>query len=592
MPRSLARRLRLSSIIMKLAAVALDYDGTLTVGGGLSRRIVDTIGRVRSRGIRVLLVTGRRLPHLAADTEIGMFDAVVAENGAVLQFPATGRHVLLGHPSSQPFVDELARRGVPFTRGECVIETDAAHAGTVLDAIHALEQPHILSFNRGRLMVLPPGVAKSTGLRQALFELRLSVHNTVGIGNAENDHDLLDACELGAAVGWGSAALKAIADETIDGPGPEAVADYLERISEIPRLAVGRAGRHRVWLGTMLNGDPVTLTIRGRTLIVAGEPGTGKSLLAGLLCEQFILQGYSLVILDPEGDYRSLETLPNVTVFGGDDPPPAPRQALHALRHPGETLIVDLSRLDARDKQHYIRTILPVLASERRRTGLPHKIVVDEAHQFLSGPVVGTLVDAELGGYIWITYRVSQLDASICAKDAVRLVTRESEPAEIDALSALCGAALDPAVLRSIDQDEAVLLPGPDESGGELVRFRVGRRLTLHVRHRQKYFDMPVGDAQAFVFGSGPAAGPRARSFREFVGLLSTQPATRLRGHCERHDFSRWVRDVFRDGLLAARLFEIEAHIREEDARGLAEAVARAIRARYEFCPEPAAALQ
>jgi hypothetical protein len=32
-------------------------------------------------------------------------------------------------------------------------------------------------------------------LRQALLALRISIHNTVGIGDAENDHDLLDACE-------------------------------------------------------------------------------------------------------------------------------------------------------------------------------------------------------------------------------------------------------------------------------------------------------------------------------------------------------------------------------------------------------------
>ena len=63
-----------------------------------------------------------------------------------------------------------------------------------------LEQPLILAFNRGRLMVLPQAIAKSTGLRQALLALRVSIHNTVGIGDAENDHDLLDACEVGVAV--------------------------------------------------------------------------------------------------------------------------------------------------------------------------------------------------------------------------------------------------------------------------------------------------------------------------------------------------------------------------------------------------------
>ena len=117
-----------------------------------------------------------------------------------------------------------------------------------------------------------------------------------------------------------------------------------------------------------------------------------------------------------------------------------------------------------------------------------------------------------------------------------------------------------------------------------MVRFRMAPRVTPHVRHRQKYFDMPVGEAQAFVFSGGGALGPRVRSFREMVGLLATESAARLRGHCERHDFSRWVRDVFRDGLLAARLHEIEGRVRDQDPRGVADALAQAIRARYEFC--------
>jgi hydroxymethylpyrimidine pyrophosphatase-like HAD family hydrolase len=569
---------------MKLAAIALDYDGTLTRDGTLSRAVIEAIGGARCKGIRVLLVTGRRLAHLAADTEIGMFDAVVAENGAIVEFPASGRHVRLGHPTAPAFVDELTRRGLAYVRGECVIETDAAAAGAILDVVRRLELPYILAFNRGRLMVLSPGIAKSTGLRQALFELGASVHNTIAIGDAENDHDLLDACELGVAVAWGSPALKAIADEVVEGDGPDAVADYLQRIAASPRLAVGRAGRHRITLGAEPTGDPVTLGVRGRTVIIAGEPGTGKSRVAGLLCEQFILQGYSLAILDPEGDYRALQGLPHVTLAGGEDPPPTPRQVVHALRHPGETIVIDLSRQTGRDKQQYLQTVLPLLAVERRRTGFPHKIVVDEAHQFLAGPDTGTLIDAELGGYVWVTYRVSQLARAVCAEDAVRIVTHESEASEVAALARLCGAPLDAAVLGGLAQEEAVLLPGPDESGGRMVRFRVGPRLTPHVRHRQKYFDMPVAETQAFVFGGGANPGARVRSFREFVTFVGGEPAPRLRGYCERHDFSRWVRDVFRDGQLAARLHEIEARVRDEDPRRVADALTQAIRARYEFC--------
>jgi len=42
--------------------------------------------------------------------------------------------------------------------------------------------------------------------------------------------------------------------------------------------------------------------------------------------------------------------------------------------------------------------------------------------------------------------------------------------------------------------------PGPFESDTSLKRFRVGPRLTTHVRHRQKYAEMPVCLDQEFVF--------------------------------------------------------------------------------------------
>jgi hydroxymethylpyrimidine pyrophosphatase-like HAD family hydrolase len=567
---------------VKLAAIAVDYDGTLTLDGRLSPTMLDAIGRVRCRGIRMVLVTGRRLAHLSADTEIGMFDAVVAENGAVVQFPATGRHVLLAAPMSDPFVTELARSGVAVTRGECLIETEAVAAPRVLEVVRALEQPYILAFNRQRLMVLPQGIAKSTGLRRAIFELGVSMHNTVGIGNAENDHDLLGACEIGVAVGWGSPALRAVADDVIAGDGPDAVAAFIDRVSTQARLPVGTARRHTVPLGHRLDGSVAALGIRGRTVIIAGEPGSGKSQLAGLLCEQFILQRYSLAILDPEGDYRGLEALPNVTATGHDAPVPAARDVRHALRHPGDTLVVDLSHLSAAGKREYVRTMLPVLAAERRRTGLPHKIVLDEAHQFLSDDAA-SLIDAELGGYIWITYRVSQLPTAVCPEDAVRIVTRESEPGEIEALSRLCGVALDARVLAALSTEEAALLPGPDEAHGDTVVVRTHERLTPHVRHRQKYFDAPVAEAHAFVF-TDRLPMVRVRSFSDMVARLAELPAASLRAYCERHDVSRWVRDVFRDHLLAARLFEIERRARDDDPRAVADALVQAIRARYEFC--------
>jgi hydroxymethylpyrimidine pyrophosphatase-like HAD family hydrolase len=286
---------------MKLAAVAIDYDGTIAVNGAFDPRARDAIAQLRLHGIAVVLATGRRLDDLKRVAgQLGCFSAIVAENGAVLYFPESGRRAIIGHAPSPQFVDALQRRGIDIVVGDSVIETDAGRATSVLDVIRALEQPQMLAFNRGRLMVLPPGVAKSIGLARVLATLRLSIHNTIGIGDAENDHDLLDACEVGVAVEWGSPALRVVADEVIPGTGPAAVAPYLRGLAQQVRLSSKQMGRRRLLLGHQHDGQPVHLAIRGRTVLIAGEPGSGKSWLAGLLCEQLILQGYCLCIIDPK----------------------------------------------------------------------------------------------------------------------------------------------------------------------------------------------------------------------------------------------------------------------------------------------------
>ncbi len=576
---------------MNLQALALDYDGTIAVDGVLDPAVRGAIAEAGQHGVLSILVTGRRLADLRAVAgELTCFDAIVAENGAIVEFPSQGQRVVLGRPPARVFLEELRRRAVPFEVGECLLEADARWAGAILEVIRSTEQPLGLAFNRGRLMVLPQGIAKATGLQRALFSLRRTLHNTIGIGDAENDHDLLGACEVGVAVGWGSPALRAVADEVIAGTGPAAVADYIRRVVQEPRLATPDMVRRRLRLGHERNGEEVDLAVRGRAILIAGEPGTGKSWLAGLVCEQSILQGYCLCIIDPEGDYRTLEGLPGVVVLGAEDPLPPAALVRRGLRHPDASVVLDLSKLGHREKCEYVRALLPALAALRRDTGLPHGIVLDEAHQFLGGADAMELIEPELAGYLLVTYRVSLLPGPVRqAGDAVVMVTRETDPAEVGTLLGMCRPArctgVSPDVFQQLTVSEAALLPGAEEAQGRVRRFQMLPRLTPHVRHRSKYLDVPVLDREAFVFTDQGRPGPRAYTLKDLTGLLARLPADRLVDHLRRNDFSRWIAGVFRDPELANDVRTAEQRIDAEDPRTIRDAIVQAIQARYETLP-------
>ena len=116
-------------------------------------------------------------------------------------------------------------------------------------------------------------------------------------------------------------------------------------------------------------------------MLVAGDARSGKSWVAGLLAEQLILYGYSVCVIDPEGDYRPLQALPGVVALGGADPLPRPHDLLHALQHAESSVVMDLSHVDHAQKVQYTQRSLagtrdaqntvpdcPTASSSTRRT--------------------------------------------------------------------------------------------------------------------------------------------------------------------------------------------------------------------------------
>ncbi len=87
---------------MQYLALASDYDGTLATDGQVQGETLAALKRMRESGRKLILVTGRQLEELCqVFPQVDWFDCVVAENGALLHFPASGEEQLLGDLPSE-----------------------------------------------------------------------------------------------------------------------------------------------------------------------------------------------------------------------------------------------------------------------------------------------------------------------------------------------------------------------------------------------------------------------------------------------------------------------------------------------------------
>jgi hydroxymethylpyrimidine pyrophosphatase-like HAD family hydrolase len=204
---------------MKYYALACDYDGTLANHGRVSSKTVKALEKIKNSGRMLLLVTGRELPELLAIfPEIGLFDIVVAENGALLYYPGKGEERPLADEPPKELIDQMSKMNInPFSVGRVIVATWKPHEDTVLKIIRDLGLELQIIFNKDAVMILPSGINKASGLLKALYDLNLSPLNIVAVGDAENDHTFFRAAGFAAAVSNSVPMLKETADLCLKG---------------------------------------------------------------------------------------------------------------------------------------------------------------------------------------------------------------------------------------------------------------------------------------------------------------------------------------------------------------------------------------
>jgi hydroxymethylpyrimidine pyrophosphatase-like HAD family hydrolase len=569
-------------------AIAIDFDGTLTAGDRPSPQVLDAVARTRQDGRRVLLVTGRILAELRevfADVD-EWFDSIVAENGAVVSGPGGTRQ--LAAPVDARIARDLGRAGHRVRSGKVLLACSADADMDALAAIRRLGLDYQLVYNRSELMILPAGTTKGGGLAEALADLGLSPHSAVGIGDAENDHSLLESCELGVAVANAVDGLRSRADVVLDQPDGEGISAFLLG----PLLGGGQRVHPRRWQVTLgTTPDGVTVAIPGSqvNVLIVGASRSGKSYLTGLFVEELIDLGYSVVVVDPEGDHTSLGQLPGVVIVGGTEPLPDIDHLTQLIASQRGSVVIDLSLLTEEAKAAYYAAAPPRLSALRARFGLPHWLIADEAHEQLGheSPARAVFVPSRKGHCV-VTHRPAELCAE--ASDDLDVLIAMPGGAEdpmdpaVDALVAFTGLGRRQLAARLARLGNAMGVLVRREARTTLVPFVPGERRTSHVRHWHKYVDGELPWHRRFFFRRAPgsATGAVAANLHELHHELRRCDPAVLLHHGSGGDLSRWVDGVLGDAVLAGQFGGIEDElVGTRDAERARLELLAAIEARY-----------
>jgi HAD superfamily hydrolase (TIGR01484 family) len=556
---------------MIVHVLAVDYDGTIALHGRLEPATARALARVRESGRKLVLVTGRLLPDLrrvCPDVE-SLFDTIVAENGAVAYVPARRETRLLGDAPEPSLIAALERRDVPFEVGTSIVATDETFAPRALAAIREAGVERSLVFNKGSLMLLPGGVTKGTGLLAALAAMELSPHNVVAVGDAENDHAFLALAECAVAVADAIPALRERADHVTRGGAGAGVIELIEEhvLDDLAGL-VGRLARHHLSVGQAADGAEVKLPAHRASVLIVGPSESGKSTLTGVLVERIVRAGRSLCVLDPEGDHQALAELEGCVVLGGKSERalPTPDEIGQLLHRPDGCLVLNLSALSMAEKVGYAAKVLPVISAARAASGLPHWLIIDEAHHIVpaEGSAAVDLVRSGAESMALITMSADLLAADVRREVRTLLTTDPT------------AAAGGPPLARG----EAMLM-SLDGSGAAPLRFRVAPRESEHRRHLRKYTEGELPAERSFFFrGPEDKLNLRAANLARFVELADGVDDATWTHHLRAGDYSRWLRQMIKDPDLADQVAAVEREAPPSPADSRRR-VLEAVRARY-----------
>jgi hypothetical protein len=275
----------------------------------------------------------------------------------------------LGKRPPEAFILKLKVQQIkPLSVGRVIVATWEPHQTTVLNMIKETGLEYQVIFNKGAVMVLPPGINKAKGLHEALKELAVSEHNTVAVGDAENDNAMLQVVECAVAVANALPQVKATADWTTEHHHGEGVAELINQLIKDDLAELDpRLSRHYLELGQYFDGSVFRISPYGHSLLLAGTSGSGKTTFTAAFLEKLIAKQHQFCLIDPEGDYLDL---PDIITMGDTSQPPVIEEVIKLLTQAAQNAVVCTQAIPLNDRPAFFKKLLTAVVDLRKNTGI------------------------------------------------------------------------------------------------------------------------------------------------------------------------------------------------------------------------------
>jgi len=221
--------------LVKLNGIVLDFEGTLMnpseprLDEGLKRALI----RLKSKNLKLVLASSGELESvLKFSKDSGIWDAMVAENGAVVYFPETGNTLRLNENEGKRICRVFSNAGFPVTLRDSSVSVKRRYERRIRKILDSDGLEANLERDWDEIQIVPKNVSKKIGVRMALEELRIAPKSCAFFGDAQNDLSMFTFPGLTVAMKNAHPSLKKQADEILENDIPDGLTDYLNSIEE------------------------------------------------------------------------------------------------------------------------------------------------------------------------------------------------------------------------------------------------------------------------------------------------------------------------------------------------------------------------